>query len=197
LKPDVLALPESLLNIIPPRVPDYERGREHFKIRTSPAFDALAPAEAAAEHTLQFLFNAERATRLVEFHSREAKNPGLQEVLDAVINATWKSSRDSGYLGEISRVVDTVVLYDLMSLTVNERASPQARAIAGLKLEELKKWAAGAQNGAKDSEERAHLYFAATQIAQFQKDPKLIPVPTPAKPPDGPPIGDDDSAWLP
>jgi hypothetical protein len=197
LKPDVLALPESLLSIIPPRVPDYERGREHFKIRTSPVFDALAPAEAAAEQTLQFLFNAERASRLVEFHARDAKNPGLEEVLDAVINATWKASRDPGYLGEISRVVDTAVLYDLMSLAGNERASSQARAIAWLKLEELKKWGTGAQNGAKDGEERAHLYFAATQIAQFQKDPKLIPIPTPAQPPDGPPIGDDDYSWLP
>jgi Met-zincin/Domain of unknown function (DUF5117)/Domain of unknown function (DUF5118) len=197
LKPDVLALPESLLNIIPPRVPDYERGREHFKIRTSPAFDALAPAEAAAEHTLQLLFNVERASRLVEFHSRDAKNPGLDEVLDAVLNATWKASRDPGYSGEISRVVDSVALYDLMALAVSERASAQARAIASLKLEELRNWAANARNGAKDSEERAHLYFAATQIAQFQKDPKLIPVPTPAQPPDGPPIGDDDYAWLP
>jgi hypothetical protein len=196
LKPDVLALPESLLSIIPPRVPDYERGREHFKIRTSPAFDALAPAEAAAEHTLQFLFNGERASRLVEFHARDARNPGLEEVLDAVLNATWKSLRDPGYFGEVSRVVDTVVLYDLMSLAVNERASQQARAIASLKLEELKKWSTGAQTAAKDSEERAHLYFAATQIAQFQKDPKLIPIPTPAQPPDGPPIGDDDCTWL-
>jgi Met-zincin/Domain of unknown function (DUF5117)/Domain of unknown function (DUF5118) len=197
LKPDVLALPESLLNVIPPRVPDYERGREHFKIRTSPAFDALAPAEAAAEHTLEFLFNPERASRLVEFHARDARNPGLEEVLDAVLNATWKWSRDPGYLGEISRVVDSVVLYDLMSLAVSERVSPQARAIASLKLEELKNWAIAAQNGAKDSEERAHLYFAATQIAQFQKEPKLIPVPTPLQPPDGPPIGDDDYAWSP
>jgi hypothetical protein len=196
LKPDTLALPESLLKIIPPRVPDYERGREHFKIRTSPAFDALAPAEAAAEPTLEFLFNAERASRLVEFHSRDAKNPGLEEVLDAVLNATWKSSREPGYSGEISRVVDSVVLYDLMALVVSERASPQARAIASLKLEELRNWATGAQNGAKDGEERAHLYFAAAQIAQFQKDPKLIPVSVPLQPPDGPPIGDDDGAWL-
>src|SRR5712691_1536022 len=67
LKPEVLALPEPLLKMIPPRPPDYERGREHFKIHTSPAFDALAPAEAAAQHTLQFLFNPERAARLVEF----------------------------------------------------------------------------------------------------------------------------------
>jgi hypothetical protein len=84
-----------------------------------------------------------------------------------------------------------------MSLAFNEGVSPQARAIASLKLEELKKWATGARNGAKDSEERAHLYFAPTQIAQFQKDPKLIPIPTPAQPPDRPPIGDDHYGWLP
>src|SRR6267143_960583 len=91
VKPEVLALPEPLLKMIPPRPPEYERGREHFKIHTSPAFDALAPAEAAAQHTLQFLFNPERAARLVEFHARNAENPGLQEVLEAILAATWKT----------------------------------------------------------------------------------------------------------
>jgi len=195
LKPETLALPESLLKIIPPRVPDYDRGREHFKIRTSPAFDALAPAEAAAEHTLQFLFNPERASRLVEFHARNAKNPALEEVLDTILTATWKSIRQPGYSGEISRVVDSTVLYDLMSLSANDKASVQSRAIASLKLDELKTWAARGQSASKDPEERAHLYFAAAQIAQFQKDPKLIPVPAPPQPPDGPPIGDDEDAW--
>src|SRR6266478_9448752 len=36
LRPSALALPESLLRMIPPRPPDYQRGREHFKIHTSP-----------------------------------------------------------------------------------------------------------------------------------------------------------------
>ncbi len=197
LKPETLALPEPLLKLIPPRVPDYDRGREHFKIRTSPAFDALAPAEAATQHTLQFLFNPERASRLVEFHARDAKNPSLEEVLDTILTATWKSLREHGYQGEISRVVNVTVLYDLMSLTTNEKASPQSRAIASLKLDELKSWAIRAQTGMKDTEERAHLYFAASQISQFQKDPKLIPVAAPAQPPDGPPIGDDEDNWLP
>src|SRR6202140_159790 len=93
LKPEALALPDSLLKMIPPRPPAYERGREDFKIRTYPAFDALAPAEAAAQHTLQFLFNPERAERLVEFHARNSANPALEEVFDAVLNATWKSDR--------------------------------------------------------------------------------------------------------
>jgi hypothetical protein len=197
LKPEALMLPEALLNIIPPRVPDYERGREHFKIRTSPTFDALAPAEAAAEQTLQFLFNPERASRLVEFHAREAKNPSLEEVLDTIMAATWKSTRPTGYAGEASRTVNYVVLYDLMSLAENTQTSPQARAIATLKLEELKTWAMGARVGARDTEERAHLNFAATQIAQFQKDPKTIPIAAPAPPPDGPPIGDNGEEFLP
>jgi Met-zincin/Domain of unknown function (DUF5117) len=192
LKPDVLALPEPLLKMIPPRPPDYERGREHFKTHTSPAFDALAPAEAATQHTLQFLFNPERATRLVEFHARNAENPGLEEVLDAILTATWKSPHGTGYSAEIARSTDGVVLYDLMTLSANERASDQVRAIASLKLEELRSWLATALSGATEEEERAHLSLAVSQIVQFQKDPKQITVPAPAEPPDGPPIGTDD-----
>jgi hypothetical protein len=40
--------------------------------------------------------------------------------------------------------------------------------------------------------DQAHIFFAAKQIEQFEKDPKLINVPPPAEPPDGPPIGADD-----
>jgi Met-zincin/Domain of unknown function (DUF5117) len=192
LKPDVLALPEPLLKMIPPRPPDYERGREHFKIHTSPAFDALAPAEAAAQHTLQFLVNPERAARLVEFHARDAANPGMEEVLDAILEATWKSPHGSGYTAEIARTNDRVALYDLMSLSANERASDQVRAIASLKLEELRGWLAAAQSSVRDEEERAHISFAVSQIVQFQKDPKQVSVTPPADPPDGPPIGTDD-----
>jgi hypothetical protein len=192
LKPDVLALPEPLLKMIPPRPPDYERGREHFKIHTSPAFDAIAPAEAAAQHALQFLFNPERASRLVEFHARDAENPGLEEIVDAIMTGTWKEQHGSGYRAEIARVIDRVVLYDLMALSANERASDQVRAIAALKLEELRTWLTTAQSSARDEEERAHLFFAASQIIQFQKDPKISNVAPPAEPPDGPPIGADD-----
>jgi hypothetical protein len=192
LKPEVLALPEPLLKMIPPRPPDYERGREHFKIHTSPAFDGLAPAEAAAQHTLQFLFNPERAARLVEFHARNAENPSLEEVLDAVLAATWKEQHGSGYRAEIARAIDRVVLYDLMALTANERAAGQVRAIAAMKLEELRTWLTATQGSARDEEDRAHFFYAASQIVQFQKDPRQISVAPPADPPDGPPIGADD-----
>ena len=189
LKPEVLAVPERLLKMIPPRPPDYERGREQFKIRTSPAFDALAPAEAAAQHTLQFLFNPERAARLVEFHARNAENPGLQEVLEAILAATWKTPHDEGYKGQIANAVDMVVLYDLMALSANDHASDEVRAIARLELQELKRWVFAPLPTIKD---QAHIAFASWQIEQFDKDPKQISVTPPAEPPDGPPIGTDD-----
>jgi len=197
VKPEALALPESLLKIIPPRPPDYERGHEHFKIHTSPAFDAVAPAEAAAQHSLQFLFNPERAARLVEFHARNAENPSLEETIDAVFAASWKLPRGSGYTAEIGRAVDRVVLYDLMALGANEHTAGQVRAIAALKLEELRNWLSAIQNTAKDEEERAHFHYALAQILQYQKDPKQITVAAPAEPPDGPPIGTDDAEEFP
>lgn len=198
LKPEALELPESLLKIIPPRPPEYERGREDFKIRTYPAFDALAPAEAAAQHTLQFLFNPERAQRLVEFHARDKANPSLEEVFDAVVAATWKAPHGNGYAAHIADVVDDVVLYDLMALAANDKASDEVRGIASLKVHELKEWLSGPQ--AASTSDKSHIFFASTKIDQFEKDPKRLELTPPAEPPDGPPIGamgDGDDDWQP
>jgi len=218
LKPEALALPESLLKMIPPRPPAYERGREDFKIRTYPAFDALAPAEAAAQHTLQFLFNPERAARLVEFHARDSANPSFEEVLDAVLNATWKSDRAGRllklvgpnampdvdgaptYAAEIAHVVDDVVLYDLLALAANEKASDKVRAVAWLKLADLKGWLNAPLASRRDISDPAHTAFAVRQIDIFEKDPKRLDLTPPAEPPDGPPIGaigDADDDWQP
>jgi hypothetical protein len=188
LKPEALALPESLLKIIPPRPPEYPRDREDFKIHTSPAFDALAPAESAAQHTLQFLFNPERAARLVEFHARNAANPGLSDVLEAILAATWKSPRGSGYPDQIAMTVDNVVLYDLMALAANDHATDEVRGIASLKLHELHDWLA-AQSGGGVISDKAHTFFSKQRIELFEKDPKRIDLTAPVEPPDGPPIG--------
>lgn len=189
LKPEALALPDSLLKIIPPRPPEYPRGREDFKIHTSPAFDALAPAESAAQHVLQFLFNPERAARLVEFHARDSANPGLDDVLEAIIAATWKSNHPSGYNGEIQNTVDDVALYDLMALAANEHATDEVRAIAALKLHEVKDLLNSPTAGRQSIPDQAHIFFATTRIDQFEKDPKRLDLTPPIEPPDGPPIG--------
>ena len=192
LTPEALALPDSLLRMIPPRPPEYPQTRELFKRKTAPTFDALAPAEAASSHVVAFLFNSQRAERLVEYHARDAQDPGFDEVVDRILAATWKGKADGGYSGEIERVVDETVLYDLMALASDSTAATQPRAIAALKLDELKTWLAA--RTAHDEGWRAAYFYAAQQIKQFETNPKQFELTKPAVPPDGQPIGEDD-AW--
>jgi len=191
LKPENLALPESLLRLIPPRPPGHGRTREDFRIRTYPTFDALAPAEAMANHVSDFLLNQERAARLVEFHARDARNPGLDEVLDKIIDATWKARMQTGYDAEIQRVVNMVVLNDLMALASGERASNQVRAISEFRLNLLKNWLTGQASLTRDEDQIAFVTYAANQIKHFQEDPKKMNLTKPNEPPDGQPIGTD------
>jgi len=182
LDPAALAVPERILKLLPPHPPGYEATREDFHSRTQITFDSMAPVEAAADIPAQFLLHPERATRLVDYHGRDAANPGLEEVVDRLLNATWKAVRVS----EVGRTIDNVVLYRLMALAQSDRASEQARAIAYLKLDELRKWALARQTA--DSAQRAHYVFAASQIERFQRDPSKIGVTKPAEAPDGSPI---------
>ena len=191
LKPENLALPESLLRLIPPRPPGYPRTREDFRIRTFPNFDALAPPEAIANHICDFLLNQERAARLVEFHARDSRNPGLVEVLDKIIASTWKAPAGAGYHAEIQRTVNMVVLMDLMALASGERASNQVRAIAELRLDLLKSWLIGQRDLTRDENQIAFLVYAANQIKRFQEDPKKMNLTKANDPPDGQPIGTD------
>ncbi len=192
VRPDALALPEALLRLMPPRPPGYERGREHFKTRTAPAFDALAPAEAAAQQSLRLLFNPERAARLVEFHSRNVQNPSLQEVLETVLDATWRSQHGEGYGGQIANVVDDTVLYHLAALASDPRASGESQAVAHLELLNLRDWLRTQETSLKLIPDHAHILFGLRKIAQFEQQPAKFELPAPVEPPDGPPIGADE-----
>jgi hypothetical protein len=188
LDPAALTVPEHILRLLPPHPPDYEPGREDFHSRTTITFDSLAPVEAAADMTISLLLNPERATRLVEHHARNTKTPGLEEVIDRLLNGTWKANAPADpRLAETARSIDNVVLYRLMTLAANNgQALEQARAIAFLKLDDLRKYLLAKTT--TDSALRAHYLFAATQIKRFQDDPKQIGVNKPAEAPDGPPI---------
>ncbi len=192
MKPEALSLPESLLRLLPPRPTGYPRNRETFRTRTQPVFDALAPAEAIVDHVSGFLLNQERAARLVQFHARDARNPGLGEVVDKILAATWKAPVASGYAGEIQRTVNTIVLTDLMTLAANERASNQVRAIASYKLDQLRSWLTLQRRTTADENQRAFLFYTLDQLKRFQDDPKKANLTPPQAPPDGQPIGMDD-----
>lgn len=192
LSPQALAVPQSLLDIIPPRPPGYSSSRENFAGRTSPAFDALAPAEAAAEIVISLLLQPQRAQRMIEYHARDANYPGFDELLDELLLRTWRAQPVPGYNGAVQRVVNGVVLSHLMALAADEHTPGQVRALAFLKLDELKRWLRSQENVIKDSETRAEFFFAENQIDHFEKNPAEVHVTAPAPLPAGDPIGSDN-----
>lgn len=190
ISPDVLALPESLLKLIPPPAYGYNRTRETFKNRTGLAFDALAPAEAAATFTTSFLLHPERAARLVEHNSRDNSLPSLGETIDKLLAATWKApTLGQSYKAEVQRSVNTAVLQSLMRLVQDDDASAQTRAIALLRLDDLRTWLDGKRKSLKDDATKAAFLLASVQIAEFVKNPKTVVLPKPLAVPPGQPIG--------
>jgi hypothetical protein len=191
LEPTLLTLPERILKLIPPRPPEsYARNRESFPARTGLTFDPVAAAESAASITIELVLHPERSARLVQYHAREPRAPGLEEVVDKVIAATWKSKRAAGLAGEVQRAVETLVLDRAMALANTPAAGRQVQAVMHAKLAEFRKWAAE-QAKAADFAQRAHLEHAAERVRKFEIDPGRITIPAPPQPPPGQPIGCD------
>ena len=191
LSPATLQLPESLLDIIPPRPDGFPRHRELFANHTAENFDALAPAEAAAGITCSVLFDAGRAARLVEQHARNADQPGLAELLARTLDATWRQPAGADYPGEVQRTVNAVVLARLFALAADPAATAQVKAIAMAELAALRDWLAASAPQVAAPAQQAHYAYGARLIDQFFDDPKEFAPPRVPPPPPGPPIGCD------
>ncbi|MFT4032227.1 MAG: zinc-dependent metalloprotease [Siphonobacter sp.] len=188
LKPELLALPANVIKLIPPRPYGFnENPREVFKDRTGLTFDPLAPAEAAAGMTIRFVLQHERAARLIGNHSIDSSLPDFAEVVDKTLNATWKGAPMAGYTGEVQRVINGVVLDKLITLASGKDAANQVRAVAALKLKELKEWLE--KSTTTDPAQKAYNLFAISQIQQFETNPTEVILTPTSKEPDGAPIG--------
>jgi hypothetical protein len=188
LSPETLTLPESLLAIFPPVPPGYPRARESFASQTGLTFDPIAAAESAADLTLQVLFNPQRASRLVEYHARDAANPSLASVIDTTLQTVALRPTSTGLSTEVSRAIESRTIESLLALAANPAASAEARAITAVQLDAYKRLAAASTT----PEETAHHEAILARITAFQTDPTKF---TPAKPieaPPGMPIGDTE-----
>lgn len=186
-----LKLPESLLEQIPPRAYGYPRSRETFQSKTGPAFDYFAAVETAASVPFSFIFNADRFNRLLTFKARNNEQPGVDMVLNRMINTVWKSPSSNGSDRAIQQVVEMEMLKHLMGLAVNERAYDQVRAKALAKIKEIRSYA----NGRKDrraNDDGTYYQYVIAQIDRFMDEPEEFEMPNAIKAPDGSPIGSCD-----
>jgi Met-zincin/Domain of unknown function (DUF5117) len=187
LSPEVLTLPENIIKLIPPRPSGYSSSRELFRKRTGLAFDPLAAAESAADFPLQFLIHPERASRMIEY---EARNGGLgfEEMVNKIVQQTWKLSRNQGLSRQVQLQTEQVVLTHLLTLSINESSNYQVRAVVGKVLKELKSFMEETKKTAKDSDYIAHLDYAIDRM----KTPSAVKITIHKELPPGAPIGCDD-----
>jgi hypothetical protein len=192
LDPGTLTLSPEFLAMLPPNPPGYPRTVEAFKGYTGLTFDPAGAVEAAAGLTASLLFEPARASRLVQYHAQDEKSPGLDEVIDQTLQTTWEAPRQDGVVGQTQFSVETVVLKQLMQLSVSKGASPQARAIATTKIADLESWLTDQLETDAPVSVEAHWSAALDDIERFWKDPDKFVVDPPLATPPGQPIGSEE-----
>jgi len=187
LMPENLVIDERILKLIPPRAPGHNQTNDLFTGYTGGTFDPLAAAETIAEMTVSLILNPARAARLIEFNALHNDLPSLAEVIEKLIDATFNNTPESEYEKEIQRVVNNVALNHLIALHANISSSPQAKAVAFLKITDLQ--ASLIQNMSEDENQRAHIFYCLNIIEQYLRNPADFIIDTPSRIPNGAPIG--------
>ena len=190
LVPAELTLPESVLNVIPPRPPGFGRHRELFPRYTGSAFDAVTPAVVAAGHTVAMVLEPTRAARLVQQHTFDPSLPSLEEVLEGLFEASMGASANTEYQAEVKRAVEGVVLARVMWLARNA-SMPQVRAISSASLRRSH------SELLSRGQSEAHAQMLAGDIQRFLDRPGEVVTDrvAPSAPP-GSPIGEPALDWL-
>ncbi|HEX2077281.1 MAG TPA: zinc-dependent metalloprotease [Longimicrobium sp.] len=191
LDPGTLAMPRTVLSLIPPRPFTYGAHREMFGRYTGMTFDAVSPAVSAADLTVGLILNPERAARLIEQSAIDRSLPGLEWTLDRLMAATFAREHDDPYLAEIDRGIEYAIVRRLMQLAA-EAPMPQVRALAQEELTQLRDHFTGRGSSTRGPES-AHRALLAGEITRFLERPYAPDqrAPLPDLPP-GQPIGDED-----
>jgi len=192
VSPQALSLPAELIKNIPPRPIGYQRSREVMRTRTDLAFDPLAYAESASDMVFSLLLHPARATRLVQHHALNNQQPSLESVIEKTINGTYKSAGKTGYDGLLQMTVNHALLNNLIKLSINADASAQARAIASLKIDQLKIWLTEKARTASNESWKAHYAYALSLINAFRENPEKYEAENLLPAPPGAPIGTTD-----
>ena len=173
LDPKFLFLPDRIAQLIPPRPAGYDFSRELFRKRTGLAFDALSPAETAADLPLSFLFNSERLNRMAQY---EAENNGLGagEMINTLIAKTWKAPRLSGMEKLIQLQTEQVLLTYLLAASVNDNNSFIVKSNLQKALNDLKTFIEAQSKTATDETYKGHLLLALERMKKPEKKTHLL-----------------------
>ncbi len=187
MAPDFLELPNRIIHLIPPRPAGYDFSRELFRKRTGLAFDALSPAETAADLPLSFLFNSERLNRMVEYEMMN-HGLGLSEMINMLIAKTWKTPRLTGMEKLIQLQTEQVLLTYLLAASINDNNSFAVKSNLQTALKTLKTFIETKSKTVIDETYKGHLLLALERMKEPEKAKPTIHKEIPP----GAPIGCED-----
>jgi hypothetical protein len=168
LAPKELAIPDTALTLMAPGATNVTPPVELFGSRTRPAFDELGAARTLAQMVVDGILQRDRDARLVQF-AAHGSGFTLGNVIDALVNATWRApTAATPKLTALQRVTQRAVVDRLLLLAADSEAAPEVRAMADLKLTELRPSAVAWSKGVgRSEEERAHWLAIATDVGQW------------------------------
>lgn len=185
MDPKILALPERIIKLIPPRPAGYNYTKELFNRRTGLAFDPLGAAESAADFPLSFLFNPARLNRMVEYQA-ENNGLGIDEMIHVLMDKTWKAPRLKGLEGLILRQNEQLLLTYLLGVSLNTDISFATNAAITKAIDDIKIYATK-QLPSANAATKGYLLLTLERIKNRLQGKPFIPVPMPP----GSPIGCD------
>jgi len=176
LEIEFLKMPDDLLKMIPPPAFGYARDRETFKGNTGSLFDPIAAAEASANHTLKFLLNPERLTRLAYNYNSELS---IDKYLTKITDQVFANNADNIVLKEM---LQKLYFIHLLQLSNNPNISKQVNAQAIFEISTIK-------TKFLNTGVNAHKYYLANMAEKFLEDPAGFKLPEIPDLPPGSPIG--------
>jgi hypothetical protein len=183
LDPDVLRIPDRVLALLAPVPFGYDGDLTLIPTPAGTAIDPIATAHSLAQEVVDGVLHPQRAARLVALHDRDPANPSLDEVITALVQATWGSpggqDRDAAY----RRAVQRAVVDGLLDLAGSPGATAEVRALAGDHLTRLRDRAdRQVAAGGVPAAARGHLAAVVRDIELYldgRDDPALRPRPAP------------------
>jgi hypothetical protein len=185
LQPAALRIPERVSRLIPPVPIGYDSDLTLIPTPAGTAFDPVYAAHSLAQEIVDGLLHRERAARVVAFHSRDASNPSLSEVITALVETSWGAAQaGDSHDAALRRAAQRATVDGLLDLAGDTLATAEVRAIAARQLTALRERAAR-PGTAGDEAHRAAVrrdidrFFEGSDSRAQRPRPPVVPLPWP------------------
>lgn len=183
---NTLTIPNSVLDLFPPRAIGYPRSRESFKSKLGVTFDPLGAVATASNMTFELILHPQRISRVYINKSRDNDQFGLNELFDTLLQNTFERSYKDSYHQEIQNIINDQLLNNIFDLVIDDDSYPQVKALGLDRLKKLSQWLS--MNKIKGQQKIINDYYAKL-INDFIKSPNKRSNKNVLKIPDGSPIG--------